>query len=407
MSKRSMKIIRFISILLISISLPVILLTYDRTGFWQFSKKPEPHPQTKSSELDKNSKELNEGFKAFQEAYDEEFAVYANDILKQWGEFKDVPPSVWVSYEKSDNIRRTVNYKTGEVQVEMIIDKDTSINQVRGKLDKAVYRLMNSTEKEAYKTDVVANRVEQRLSRFENILQKGEMTNERLFSMKDLLTLKINHDGYIKVWSKSGNDAVTNIIASAKQDKEIVRVSFKIPHSIHKKAVKYAQVVKAAAEREKINDELIYAIMETESSFNPMAKSHVPAYGLMQIVPRTAGKDATNYLYGKAKVLAPSYLYKPENNITIGAAYLHVLHYKYMRRVKNKESRVYCAIAAYNTGASNVAKAFINQPSFNKAIPEINKLSPREVYDRLKNFLPRKETRTYIEKVSKRMEKYL
>ena len=147
--------------------------------------------------------------------------------------------------------------------------------------------------------------------------------------------------------------------------------------------------------------------METESSFNPMAKSHVPAYGLMQIVPRTAGKDATNYLYGKAKVLAPSYLYKPENNITIGAAYLHVLHYKYMRRVKNKESRVYCAIAAYNTGASNVAKAFINQASFNKAIPEINKLSPREVYDRLKNFLPRKETRTYIEKVSKRMEKYL
>ncbi len=402
-----MKIIRFLSILLIAFSIPVILLTYDRTGFWQIAKESEQHKQTELSQIEQNKKELDEGFEAFQEAYDEEFAAYKKDILKQWGEFRDASPSVWVSYEKSGNVRRTVNFKTGQVQVEIIINKDTGIDPVKVRLDKAVYRLMNSTEKEAYETDVVANRVEHRLSRFGDILQKGEMSDERLFSMNDLLSLKINHDGYIKVWASAGNVAVTNRIKSAKQDKDIVRVSFKIPHSIHKKAVKYAAVVKAAAEKEKISDELIYAIMETESGFNPMAKSHVPAYGLMQIVPRTAGKDATNYLYGKAKILAPSYLYKPENNITIGAAYLHVLHYKYMGRVKNKESRMYCAIAAYNTGASNVAKAFVDRASFNEAIPEINKLSPLEVYEKLKNFLPRKEARNYIEKVSKRMAKYL
>lgn len=402
-----MKYIRVLSILLTAISLPVILLIYDKIELPQIAKESEQHKQSELSESEKNKKELDEGLKAFRQAYDEEFAAYKKDILKQWGEFKDASPSVWVSYEKSENVRRTVDYKTGEVQVEMIMDKGTVLDQVKGKLDKAVYRLMNSTEKDAYKTEVVANQVEQRLSGFDNILLKGKMSDERLFSMNDMLALNINHDGYIKVWAKAGNVAVTNIIASEKQDKEIVRVSFKIPHSIHRKAVKYATVVKAAAEKENISDELIYAIMETESSFNPMAKSHIPAYGLMQIVPRTAGKDATNYLFGKAKILAPSYLYKPENNITIGAAYLHVLHYKYMRKVKSKESRMYCAIAAYNTGASNVAKAFINQASFNKAVPEINKLSPQEVYEKLKNFLPRKETRKYIEKVSKRMEKYL
>ena len=48
----------------------------------------------------------------------------------------------------------------------------------------------------------------------------------------------------------------------------------------------------------------------------------------MQIVPHTAGKDATNHLFGEGKILAPSYLYKPENNISIGAAYLYVLHYR-------------------------------------------------------------------------------
>jgi membrane-bound lytic murein transglycosylase C len=127
----------------------------------------------------------------------------------------------------------------------------------------------------------------------------------------------------------------------------------------------------------------------------------------MQIVPYTAGKDATNYLYGKPKILAPSYLYKPENNIAIGAAYLHVLHYQYMRRVKDEESRIYCAIAAYNTGASNVAKAFIDQASFTRAVREINKLSAEQVYSKLRKYLPRKETREYVEKVSRRMKKYL
>jgi membrane-bound lytic murein transglycosylase C len=402
-----MKTIQILSILLIAFISPIILLTYDRIDFSLSAKKSEQHKQTELSEFEKNKKELDEGFKAFRDSYNEEFEAYKQDISKQWGEFKDASPSVWVSYENSGKLRRTVDYKTSEVQVEMIVNKGTSIEQVKGKLDKAVYRLMNTTEKEAYNTDVVANRVEQKLAKFENVLQKGEMSNERLFSMNDYISLKINHDGYLKVSSNARNVAVTDVRASAKSGKDIIRVSFKIPHSIHQKAVRYAAAVTTAAEKEKINDELIYAIMETESSFNPMAKSHIPAYGLMQIVPHTAGKDATNYLYGKAKILAPSYLYKPENNITIGAAYLHVLHYKYMRRVKNKESRMYCAIAAYNTGASNVAKAFINQASFNKAVAEINKLSSREVYDKLKNFLPRKETRTYVEKVAKRMEKYL
>ncbi len=401
-----MKTIRYLLITLIAFSLPVILLNYDRFEFPLIWKNPEPE-QKELSQLEQNKKELDEGLEAFKQYYDEEFKAYKKDILTQWGEFIDAPPSVWVSYEKSDNIRRTVDYKTGQVQVEMIVNKGTSIDQVKGELDKAVYRLMNTTEKEAYKTDVVANRVEQRLTRFGNILQKGEMSNERLFSMNDYISLKINHDGYLKVWSKAGNVAVSNVFASAKQDKDIVRVSFKIPHSIHRKAVKYADVVTTAAEKERINDELIYAIMETESSFNPMAKSHIPAYGLMQIVPHTASKDATSYLYGKAKILAPSFLYKPKNNVTIGAAYLHVLLYKYMRKVKNTESRMYCAIAAYNTGASNVAKAFINRASFTQAVAEINKLSSREVYEKLKKFLPRKESRTYVEKVAKRMKKYL
>lgn len=402
-----MKIIHFFIVLLIALAPPIILLSYDKLAVLQFAKKSEqPKPST-PSEAEKNQKILDQGFKTFSASYKEEFAAHKRDILKQWGEFTDPPASVWLSYDESNKVRRSVDYKTGEVQVELIVDRDTHIDRIKGQLDKAVYRLMNSTVKDAFKTDVVASRVEQKLSRFGSVLQKGELSDERLFAMDDFVAIRINHDGYFKVSASEGTVAVTDTRAAAKKDKDIFRVSFKIPHSIHKEAAKYAAAVKAAANKEKIDDELIYAIMETESSFNPMAKSHVPAYGLMQIVPHTAGKDATDYLYGKSKILAPSYLYQPKNNITIGAAYLHVLYYKYLRKVKDKQSRIYCAIAAYNTGASNVAKAFIKQASFNKAVAEINKLSAQEVYVKLKRFLPQKEARNYVEKVSTRMEKYL
>ena len=402
-----MNIVRYLVIILVALSPPILLLTYNKSGVEQAENKPQPPRQAKNSTSDQHQKQVEEGLKAYQKYYQEELAAHQQDVTGRWGEFKESSPSQWVSYEQPGNVRRSVDYQTGKVEVEMLVDKGTAIDQVKTSLDMSVFRLMNATERDAYDADVVAGRVEQRLARFEQVLEKGELSDDRLFSMNDLLSLQMNHDGYLKVRSRAKNVATTDVRPANKAGKDIVRVSFRIPHSIHEKAAKYAAAVISAAEKEKINDELIYAIMETESSFNPMAKSHIPAYGLMQIVPRTAGKDATNYLFGKAKILAPSYLYKPENNIKIGAAYLHVLHYKYMRKVKDMESRMYCAIAAYNTGATNVARAFINQASFNKAVPEINKLSSAEVYQKLKKYLPRQETRNYIEKVAKRMQKYL
>lgn len=402
-----MKIIRYLLIFLVAISPAIYLLISGQVDFPLFDRKSSSTVKTELSAKEKNDQKVDEGIQAFKEIYDAEFSAYKSAIINQWGEFKEVPTSVWLSYEQANSIRRSVNYDTAEVQVDMLINKGIKIDQVKGEMDKAVYRLLNSSEQDAYNTDVVANRVEQKLSGFQDIMLQGELSDERLFSMQDLLALNISHGGFMKVWAQAGNAAQSFVVPSAREDKEILRVSFKVPHSIHRKAEKYAKTVAKAALKENINNELIYAIMETESSFNPLAKSYIPAYGLMQIVPRTAGKDATSYLYGKAKLLAPSFLYKPKNNIEIGAAYLHVLQYRYMRKVKNRESRLYCAIAAYNTGASNVAKAFIEKASFKKAVPEINKLSPQQVLHKLTHYLPRKETRNYIQKVSERMKKYL
>jgi membrane-bound lytic murein transglycosylase C len=148
------------------------------------------------------------------------------------------------------------------------------------------------------------------------------------------------------------------------------------------------------------------AIIHTESHFNPLARSHIPAFGLMQIVPSTAGRDATRKLYKKPSLLSAQYLYNPRKNIEVGAAYLNVLYYDYLKDIKNPESRLYYTIAAYNAGASSVARAFIGKASFTDAVDTINRMTPEQVLERLVKKAPHKETRQYVEKVLKRRAYY-
>lgn len=192
----------------------------------------------------------------------------------------------------------------------------------------------------------------------------------------------------------------------AKAEPRPSAVSGSVPSSLPTPAKTYAPSVYKNAEKTKMDDALVWAIIETESSFNPMAKSGIPAYGLMQIVPNSAGQDATEQLFGKAKILSPSYLYNSDNNIEIGSTYLNILYYRYLKGIKNPVSRMYCAIAAYNTGAGNVAKAFTGKRRISPALEKINKMSPQQVYNHLVSNLPYEETRRYVQKVNKRMPKY-
>ena len=167
---------------------------------------------------------------------------------------------------------------------------------------------------------------------------------------------------------------------------------------------KYAQYVLASASKYQIQPELIYAIIETESSFNPFAVSAANAYGLMQVVPSTAGKDVYTRIKKRSDKPTQSVLFKPEENIDIGTAYLHILDDIYLKQVTNSTSREYSIISAYNGGAGNVFKTF--SPDRKKAPAVINHLSPSQVYWRLTQKHPRAESRRYLEKVTQFKTKY-
>jgi membrane-bound lytic murein transglycosylase C len=165
----------------------------------------------------------------------------------------------------------------------------------------------------------------------------------------------------------------------------------------NRQADKYRATVARFAEQFKISSSLIFAVIRTESNFNPFAVSSAPAYGLMQLVPTSGGRDAYRKAKGKDTIPSREYLFDPENNIELGSAYLNVLSYNLLEDVQNEVSREYCVISAYNTGPRNVFKTFSNDSV--AALNQINSLEPPAVYDRLRKNLPYQETRDYLVKV--------
>ena len=154
---------------------------------------------------------------------------------------------------------------------------------------------------------------------------------------------------------------------------------------------------------------LVLGVIKSESSFNPHAVSGAPAYGLMQLVPTSGGRDA--YRRAKQEDIAPSreYLFDPENNIELGTAYLSVLTFEQLKGVEDRTSRDYCVISAYNTGPSNVMRAFTTakgKQRFQDGFARINSLSPSQVFQTLREKLPYEETRHYLPTVNTNRKRY-
>jgi len=170
-----------------------------------------------------------------------------------------------------------------------------------------------------------------------------------------------------------------------------------VPNFANKQAEKYRPLVEKHAARYKVSPSLVYAIIRTESNFNPFAVSSAPAYGMMQLVPASGGREAYRAARGRDEMPSRDFLFDAGNNIELGTAYLNVLFDRQLDYVTNPVSREYCVISAYNTGPGNVLRAF--SPDRVAAVNAINALEPPGVYERLRTRLPYEETRAYLVKV--------
>ncbi len=192
-----------------------------------------------------------------------------------------------------------------------------------------------------------------------------------------------------------------------KKERKVVKIEMAlVGDNLSKSAAVYKDYVEQYSRKFEIEQPLIFAVMEQESCFNPKAKSWVPAYGLMQLVPTSGGYDAYRYVYKNDWVPTQSYLYIPHQNIELGTAYLRILMNQFSN-VADPDCRRLCVIASYNTGAGNVSRAFTGNTNIKKAIPIINEYSYQQLFEHLTSKLSTDEARKYVSGVSKRREKYI
>lgn len=166
----------------------------------------------------------------------------------------------------------------------------------------------------------------------------------------------------------------------------------------------FGPAIERAANRYQVDPALILAVIDTESSFNPFAVSPSKAYGLMQVMSRTAGRDVYEKIYKRSGQPDRSVLLNPDNNIDIGTAYLSILRDNYLKGVRGALKQEYCIIAAYNGGTGNLLKTFHSDRKL--AVQRINAMSAQEVFQAIVKSHPKAESRNYLKKVTKAKARY-
>ena len=384
---------------------------------------------------------------------------YENRIANVWAAPEQSSRTRWVLYEDNYTHKRVVDFEEGVIfwsTPEQYANVGFGLAEARSMLA----GLMSVTRRQAFEQDEVASEVESKsIAEFEHLetavldnkpvlpaylFGDSEASQARVNKAIDAMLASASKDQLsqqgqaVVVWTfplTSAESATDTVIVDAPESAPMAKPTPVIakakpaptsppqpkPPSVWQtKAINAEQMKQlpararpfvASINREnvefKLSAELLLAIMETESAFNPMAKSPIPAFGLMQIVPGSAGQDATEKLFGKPRLLAPSYLFNPENNIRVGAAYFNILYYRYFRGIKDPLSRLHCAVAAYNTGPGNVSKALTGKSmALRPAIAIANAMSSDEVYAHLMSNLPYEETVNYLRKVNSRLAKY-
>lgn len=307
------------------------------------------------------------------------------EVSKVWGEDEVRVPerTEYVKYTQDYRARADVDFEEGVLVVETV---DT-VNPVR-----------------SLKEAIVST-----------LLTPGDYTRVDLYSAKDppmdgapfLYGQVRDKDGQpVRFGPRAAAYAAETIRDKAERrridvhgrEKAVLRVTIPLDKThLSQRARKYEQLVTQNAQRFGLGEHLIYAIAKTESAFNPFAVSSANAYGLMQVVPASAGREVREHLTGKDQKPSPKFLLDPANSIEYGSAYLHILARRYFGEIKNVASRELCTIAAYNGGPNAVFGIFGKDRD--AAVRNINALSPKAVYQRLTSKLPAAETRRYVDKV--------
>ena len=128
----------------------------------------------------------------------------------------------------------------------------------------------------------------------------------------------------------------------------------------------YESLISEHAHLNGLRTELVRAVVQVESGFNPLARSPKGALGLMQLMPATIQRFGVRNAFN------------PVENVRAGSAYLRQL----LDRYENNEE---LALAAYNAGPGAVDKHGQNVPPYKETrdyVTRINRMAGRPIQTR-------------------------
>lgn len=316
-------------------------------------------------------------------AFDSLIDSFSGDIQKRWGkrEIKYAGKNNYVKYIDNYLSRAEVDFQKGVITIETV----------------------SSTEPQKHLKNAIIT----------TLLTPEDPENVDLFSSKEitlggqpfLYKQVLDQDKQPIQWTWRANRFADYLIANQIKTKDVdfkkayyVEIPMAADHLLQRR-YQYAGIVHRASQKYDIPEDLIYAIIKTESSFNPYAVSWANAYGLMQVVPKTAGRDVFSLVKNRSGQPSPEYLFNPENNIDTGTAYFYILKNRYLKDVSHPTSLEYSMISAYNGGTGGVLSTFDSNDR-KRAMSDLNSLQPNQVYWALTKKHPNAEARRYLEKVT-------
>ncbi|KZN60050.1 hypothetical protein N473_25340 [Pseudoalteromonas luteoviolacea CPMOR-1] len=395
-------------------------------------KQSSPDPSSEQTEFEKFKAQHLGEYEQFVEQHLAEYDAFRDELIKEWGEAKIASQSEYVTYSDDNRARLEVDFERNEVVLSIRHEDEgaPSKSEIHKEFERfrqaesaLIQSFFNGDQASLDKATIQDYEIDRNL-KVNAIIDAKMKIKQQTVEQKQLLEKKADEllvspeTSEAEVVSKLTKDKakldqlevkrIQNLAQSVRQiagqnDEKVTKVTIKLPQGslAKKRASNYTEHIAKHSERFEIEPSLVLAVMHTESHFNPLAKSHIPAYGLMQVVPTSAGVDVNRFLFKIDAPMSAPYLYVVNNNIEAGTAYLHLLNDRYLSQIKDPLSRKYCMIAAYNTGAGNVARVFNTNDSRNirAAAKIINSMPPERVLEALQAGLPYDETKHYLKKV--------
>ncbi|MEL7833346.1 murein transglycosylase domain-containing protein [Fodinibius sp. Rm-B-1B1-1] len=361
-------------------------------GYEDYKEEMEEGYNEYVEDIENGVASSEEDYEAYQKKVEKEFNAFKEEMLKKWGDFKERSKKEWVEYKENGTLRISTDFEEGTGQVEVIAESKEEAEKIKEEMPEKVSGAMKSKgTQEGFETDSVPNK---------------EVTDEAVLEGQLDKSEDQTVDEYAEEVAEK-NTKTKEVQGDDGETRYVVYVDFQLADDhMQKRAKKVEDFVYKFSEEHNIDPAFTFAIIHVESHFNPTAASHANAYGLMQLVPTTGGRDAYRRIFNEDGIPTKEFLFEPSNNIQMGTTFLDIMESNYFDRADNNTTREYLITAAYNTGAGNVSVAYTGDTNLSKAFSKINSMSPEENYNYLRKNLEYAEARNYLKKVTTQREKY-